>query len=134
MSTYLLMSLHYQNLHNMEGKGINESTDPVVSKFRDYQWWGFGQGWKNLLNNLRLVMQAYQFFNLLKPWLRLFPITHLLIGLLTTNCLNESNARCYPREYWIRIFLIFFCLEWWKSDIAILNDSQNFINYNSLVV
>jgi hypothetical protein len=35
MSAYLLVSLHSQNLHNMEGKGINESTDPVVSKFRE---------------------------------------------------------------------------------------------------
>jgi hypothetical protein len=80
---YLLVSLHSQNLHNMEGKGTNESTDPVVSKFREHQWWGFGQGWKNLLNNLRLVMQPYYFFNLLKPWLRVFPITHLSIGFLT---------------------------------------------------
>jgi len=56
---------------------------PVVSKFREHQWWGFGQGWKNLLNNLRLVMQPYYFFNLLKPWLRVFPITHLSIGFLT---------------------------------------------------
>jgi hypothetical protein len=67
MSAYLLVSLHSQNLHNTEGKGIKESTDAVVSKFREHQWWDFGQGWKNLLNNLRLVMQHYQFFNLLKP-------------------------------------------------------------------
>lgn len=33
-----------------------------------------GQGWKNLLNNLRLVIQPFVFFNLLKPWLRLFPM------------------------------------------------------------
>ena len=69
---YLLVSLHSQNLHNMEGKGTNESTDPVVSKWSEHQWWDFGQGWKNLLNNLRLVMQPYQFFNWLKPWFRGF--------------------------------------------------------------
>jgi SRSO17 transposase len=34
MSAYLLVSLHSKNLHNTEGKGINESTDAVVSKFR----------------------------------------------------------------------------------------------------
>jgi len=38
MSAYLLVSLHSQNLHNMENKGINESTDPVVSKWSDHQW------------------------------------------------------------------------------------------------
>jgi SRSO17 transposase len=38
MSAYLLVSLHSQNLHNMEGKGINESTAPVVSKWSEHQW------------------------------------------------------------------------------------------------
>jgi hypothetical protein len=37
MRAYLLVSLHSQNLDNAEGKGINESTDPVVSKFREHQ-------------------------------------------------------------------------------------------------
>jgi len=91
MSAYLLVSLHSQNLHNMEGKGINELTDPIVSKFREHQWWGFGQCWKNLLNNLRLVMQPCQFFNLLKPWFRVLPITHLLIGLLTLIALMNRR-------------------------------------------
>jgi hypothetical protein len=77
----------------MEGKDIKESTDPVVSKFPEHQWWDFGQGWKNLLNNLRLVMQPYQFFNLLKPWLRVFLITHLSIGLLTLIALM-NRMRC----------------------------------------
>ena len=98
MSAYLLVSLHSQNLHNMEGKGINESTDPVVSKFREHQWWDFGQGWKNLLNNLRLVMQPYQFFNLLKPWLRVFPITHLSIGLLTLIALMNRRRGAIPES------------------------------------
>src|SRR4028119_1486546 len=96
MSAYLLVSLHSLNLHNIEGKGINGSTDPVVSKFRDHQWWDFGQGWKNLLNNLRLVMQQYQFFNLLKPWLRVFPITHLSVGLLTLITLMNRMRGAIP--------------------------------------
>jgi hypothetical protein len=75
----------------MEGKGINESTDPVVSKWSKYQWWDFGQGWKNLLNNLRLVMQPYQFFNLLKPWQASFSYYAFINWLVNTNCLNEST-------------------------------------------
>jgi hypothetical protein len=96
MSAYLLLSLHSQNLDNVEGKGINELTDPVVSKFREHQWWDFGQGWKNLLNNLRLVMQPYQFFNLLKPWLRVFPITHLSVGFLTLISLMNRMRGVIP--------------------------------------
>jgi SRSO17 transposase len=99
MSAYLLVSLHSQNLHNMEGKGINESTDPVVSKWSEHQWWDFGQGWKNLLNNLRLIMQPYQFFNWLKPWQASFYNYAFINWLANTNCLNESKARCYPREH-----------------------------------
>jgi len=66
MSTYLMVSLHSQVLNNTQGKGINEPTDPVVTKFQEHDWWDFGHGWKNLLNNLRLVIQPYQFFNLLR--------------------------------------------------------------------
>jgi len=82
----------------MEGKGINELTEPVVSKFRDYQWWDFGQGWKNLLNNLRLVMQPYQIFNWLKPWLIVFPITHLSIGFLTLIALMNRRRGAIPEN------------------------------------
>ena len=99
MSAYLLVSLHSQNLHNVEGKGIKESTDPVVSKFREHQWWDFGLGWKNQLNNLRLVMQPYQFFNLLKPWQVSFSNYVFISWLFNTNFLDESNARCYPRHH-----------------------------------
>lgn len=59
MSTYLMVSLHSQVLNNTQGQGINEPTDPVVTKFKEHDWWDFGQGWKNLLNNLRLVIQPY---------------------------------------------------------------------------
>jgi hypothetical protein len=38
-------------------------TDPVVSRVPEPDGWDWGQGWKNLLNNLRLVIQPYQFFN-----------------------------------------------------------------------
>jgi hypothetical protein len=83
----------------VEGKGINESTEPVVSKFREHQWWDFGLGWKNLLNNLRLVMQPYQFFNLLKPWQAGFSNYAFISWLFNTNFLDESNARCYSRQH-----------------------------------
>ena len=105
MSAYLLVSLHSKNLHNTEGKGINESTDAVVSKWSEHQWWDFGQGWKNLLNNLRLVMQPYQFFNLLKPWVRVFPITHLSVGFLTLISLMNRMRGAIPESTESEYFL-----------------------------
>ena len=67
MSAYLIVSLHAQVLSNTPDKGVNQPTDPVVAKFKEHDWWDFGKGWKNLLNNLRLVIQPFIFFNLIKP-------------------------------------------------------------------
>lgn len=83
MSAYLMVSLHAQVLNPTPGKHINQPINPVVAKFQEHDWWDEGQGWKNLLNNLRLVIQPYQFFNLLKPWLKVFPISHLSTGFFT---------------------------------------------------
>ena len=63
MSAYLLVSLHSQVLNNPPNQDINSFPDPIVEKFREHQWWDKNQGWKNLLNNLRLVMQPFIFFN-----------------------------------------------------------------------
>jgi hypothetical protein len=37
----------------------------------------FGQGWKNILNNLRLIIQPVIFFHLITPWLKVFQILML---------------------------------------------------------
>jgi hypothetical protein len=105
MSAYLLISLHSQILNEAQGKGINESTDPAVSKFWGHDWWDLGQGWKNLLNNLRLVLQPYQFFNLLKPWLRVFPISHLSIGFSTLIALRNRRRCAIPDNSYSEDFL-----------------------------
>ena len=96
MSAYLLVSLHAQVLNNTPTPCVNQPTDPVVNKFREHDWWDKGQGWKNLLNNLRLVIQPFMFFNLLKPWLRLFPISHLSIGFSTLIALMNRMRGAIP--------------------------------------
>jgi hypothetical protein len=57
MSAYLMVSLHSQVLHNPSNQGIYQTPDPTVEKFKEHEWWDFGHGWKNLLNNFRLVIQ-----------------------------------------------------------------------------
>jgi SRSO17 transposase len=47
-----------------------------------HRWWDSGQGWKNILNNLRLILQPYVFHCLLLPWLLLFDIPGLRAGFL----------------------------------------------------
>ena len=96
MSAYLLVSLHAQVLNNTPDQGVNQPTDPVVNKFREHDWWDKGQGWKNLLNNLRLVIQPFIFFNLLKPWLRVFPVSHLSMGFITLIALMNRMRGAIP--------------------------------------
>lgn len=83
MSAYLMVSLHSQKVNQYPQTGEKPPTDPVVDKFSEHPWWDKGLGWKNLLNNLRLVIQPFIFWNLLKPWLKVFPVSNLSTGLLT---------------------------------------------------
>jgi SRSO17 transposase len=80
MSAYLLVSLHADVL-NPHGHSPKENiTKSALKKFSTHDWWDEEQGWKNLLNNLRLVLQPFGFFNRIKPWLKVFPIPALSVG------------------------------------------------------
>ncbi len=105
ISAYLMVSLHSQVWNNTAVQGINHPIDPVVKKFREHDWWDFGLGWKNILNNLRLIIQPYQFFNLIKPWLKVFPISHLSHGFLTLIALMNRMRGAVPDCYEYEDFL-----------------------------
>ena len=55
MSAYLLVSLHAKVINTSANFNNDELIDSTVDKFSTHDWWDSGQGWKNLLNNLRLV-------------------------------------------------------------------------------
>jgi hypothetical protein len=58
-----------------------------------HEWWDFRLGWKSTLNNLRLIIQPYVFFNLLHPWLDIFNIPALENGfLLLRNMMNQFDG------------------------------------------
>ncbi|BAY95618.1 MULTISPECIES: IS701 family transposase [unclassified Tolypothrix] len=71
-SAYLMVSLHSEQIFQM----------PIQSnfKFASHPWWDDGKGWKNILNNLRLIIQPFTLFNLISPWLTVFPIPQLSLG------------------------------------------------------
>jgi SRSO17 transposase len=48
--------------------------------FAQHPWWDNQQGWKNLLNNLRLILEPWIDFNRLKRWLEVFEIPALAEG------------------------------------------------------
>ncbi len=48
--------------------------------FSLHQQWDYGSGWKNTLNNLRLILQPILMLWLVFPWLDVFPNSKLLLG------------------------------------------------------
>ena len=48
--------------------------------FSNHQQWNHEGGWKNVLNNLRLIVQPILLFWLIYPWLDIFPNSNLLLG------------------------------------------------------
>jgi len=83
MSAYLLVSLHTNALHQPQPQPpIQRDAQPqAVLKLAQYPGWNQANGWKQVLNNLRLVIQPSVILNLLQPWLNLFPIPRLSAGL-----------------------------------------------------
>jgi SRSO17 transposase len=71
-SSYLMVSLHSEQMQSSSPKS--------PSKLAAHPWWDDGKGWKNILNNLRLIIQPFTLFNLIYPWLTVFPIPQLSLG------------------------------------------------------
>jgi len=48
--------------------------------FSNHKQWNQESGWKNTLNNLRLILQPFLLFWLIYPWVEIFPNSDLLMG------------------------------------------------------
>lgn len=82
MSAFLMVSLF--------ADAFNDNCPLVHQQFAQHPWWDNQSGWKNLLNNLRLMIQPFICFNWLKPWLKVFTIPSLKIGFETlTSRMNQ---------------------------------------------
>lgn len=101
MSAYLLVSLHSYPLNPPQKKTdatASETKNERANTFATHEWWDRADGWKNILNNLRLVMQAFVFFNLLKPWLKVFPISSLSEGFAELIAIMNRFAGAIPNR------------------------------------
>ena len=109
MSAYLMVSLHSApklplRISRRRDR-LNLSLSSIPVKFQENQLWDFDPGWKNLLNNLYLIVQPFICFNLIKYWLKVFPIPQLSLGfprLISImnqfdiyNFSNYFSDRCY---------------------------------------
>ena len=105
MSAYLLVSLHSASLYPQpDFQGDNKSS-VVVKKISTHLWWDEGTGWKNLLNNLRLVLQPFVLFNLIRPWLKIFPTPALSLGFSRLIALMNYFHGALPMPLQIQEFL-----------------------------
>jgi SRSO17 transposase len=71
-SAYLMVSLQSSVFAN--------SHSYILTILAEHPEWDKNSGWKNLLNNLRLIVQPFWLFNLIKPWLKVFSIPQLSTG------------------------------------------------------
>ncbi|MBH8577207.1 IS701 family transposase [Nostocaceae cyanobacterium CENA369] len=81
-SVYTMISLNSQPFLalSQSGKiptGIKEDSDV---DFSNHKLWNNESGWKNTLNNLRLLLQPLFLFWLIYPWLDIFPNSDLFLG------------------------------------------------------
>jgi len=79
----------------------------IALKLVQHPDWNQASSWKQVLNNLRLVIQPSVILNLLQPWLNLFPIPRLSAGLECLIALMNrfpSSLPChepYPDFYFL---------------------------------
>ena len=80
-SVYLMISLNSPAFLSLNQSYTTETEiqHPTVD-FSRHQQWNPHRGWKNVLNNLRLIIQPTLALWLLSPWLDLFPNPSLLLG------------------------------------------------------
>ena len=80
-SVNLMISLNTPafQLLNQSHPPNSKSKKPVID-FSMHQQWSQGIGWKNVLNNLRLIIQPTILLWLISPWLDIFPNRYLLLG------------------------------------------------------
>jgi hypothetical protein len=98
-SAYLLVSLQspvFQHADNASGRSHPSTVATPPDRFAEHRWWDLGQGWKNILNNLRLILQPYVYYYLLLPWLLLFDIPGFRAGFLQLIGIMNSLHAALP--------------------------------------
>lgn len=97
MSAFLMVSLF--------ADPFNDSCPLAHQQLTQHPWWNHQSGWKNLLNNLRLIIQPLICFNWLKRWLEVFSITSLQIGF--EQLTHKMNQFVCPRVHQLNLQRMF---------------------------
>ena len=97
MNAFLMVSLFADQ--------FNDSCPLAHQQFVQHSGWDNQRGWKNLLNNLRLIIQPLICFNWLKRWLEVFPIASLHCGF--EQLTYRMNAFICPLVHQLNLQRIF---------------------------
>lgn len=95
---YLMVSWHaierdLADPTETETKNTSPQSPKEPEVYSRHDWWDFTGGWKSTLNNLRLIIQPYVFFNFLKPWLTILNLPSLEDGFLSLlNMMNQFGG------------------------------------------
>lgn len=95
LSAYLLISWHANNFQEQDKAQPSQvplKARPAMPE-KHHVRWESGTTWKSALNNLRLLIQPFVFWHLIKPWLHVFPIPGLKRGFLKLmSHMNDFRA------------------------------------------
>ena len=92
--TYLMISLNTQVFLSLNSSSLTEHQTSQEASQINPDWlshpqWNHQIGWKNVLNNIRLLIQPSFLLWLIFPWLEIFPNSSLLLGL--HNLIDSIN-------------------------------------------
>ncbi len=79
-SVFLMVSLQFEGINQLENSGNDSPDKDLLLKLRQHPWWNRMSGWNQRLNNLRLLLQPYIYYCLIKPWILLFNNRYLQLG------------------------------------------------------
>jgi hypothetical protein len=77
---YLMISLNSPAFLSLNPSCQSDTEIQPTLDFSSHQQWNPQRGWKNVLNNLRLIIQPTLALSLIFPWLVVFPNHNLLLG------------------------------------------------------
>ena len=78
---YLMISLNTQVFLSLNSSSIINSEASITNlDLASHPEWNHQIGWKNVLNNVRLIIQPSLILWLIFPWLEIFPNSSLLLG------------------------------------------------------
>jgi SRSO17 transposase len=81
MSVYLMISLNTESFLSLSTSDTADSIEKIsIIDFATHPQWNHQTGWKNVLNNFRLIIQPILLLWLLSPWLDIFYNRSLLLG------------------------------------------------------